>query len=278
LGVVADASREGRARLVARAPCHGFRCALLFVVCVLCALLPARAAAQDGQTQEPPQPLPGEELVVYLMTIGPGSAIWESFGHNAIWVRDQARGTDIAYNYGMFDFAQPGFIPRLMRGEMRYWMEGFDGPMSARYYANANRTVILQELNLTPSERVSLRDYLEWNARPENRFYDYDPYGDNCSTRVRDALDRALGGTLRTMLEGVHTETSYRSHTQRLTAHALAAYTGLMLALGQTMDEPINAWQEGFIPMKLAEHLRTIRLGGPDGNPVPLVLAETVLY
>ena len=232
----------------------------------------------DSAGQEPRQAVPGDELVVYLMTIGPGPAIWESFGHNAIWIRDQAAGTDIAYNYGMFRFDEPGFIPRLMRGSMRYWMEGFDGPASARYYANANRTVTLQELNLTPSERAALRDFLVWNERPENRFYDYDYYRDNCSTRVRDALDRALGGTLRTMLQGVPTDATYRSHTQRLTAHALGAYTGLMLALGQPVDQPISAWEEGFIPMKLAEHLRSVQLGGPDGRSVPLVLSETVMY
>ena len=44
---------------------------------------------------------------------------------------------------------------------------------------------------------ASCSEFLEWNERPENRFYHYDYYRDNCSTRVRDALDRALGGAIR---------------------------------------------------------------------------------
>ena len=39
--------------------------------------------------------------------MGPGDQVWEKFGHNAIWIHDEKTGTDLAYNYGMFDFAQP---------------------------------------------------------------------------------------------------------------------------------------------------------------------------
>jgi hypothetical protein len=212
------------------------------------------------------------------MTIGQGDAIWEKFGHNAIWIRDRERGVDVAYNYGMFAFDEPGYLGRFLRGDMLYWMLPLDAVRSAEEYANANRSVWLQELNLTPAQRVRLRDFVEWNARPENRTYLYDYYRDNCSTRVRDAIDMALGGALRAATEDVPTGTTYRSHSLRLTASEIAAYTGLLLGLGPLVDHPLDAWEESFIPMQLREHVRRVRVTGPDGAEAPLVLSEQTLF
>ena len=78
---------------------------------------------------------------------------------------------------------------------------------------------------------------------PENRDYRYDYYRDNCSTRVRDALDRVLGGDPRADWGGP-TGTTYRSHTRRLTTEDLPLYTGLEDGLGEPVDRPIDEWEE----------------------------------
>src|SRR5690606_38018826 len=144
-----------------------FAAVTLLCASALAAAAPASVAAQGpppaGQEPAAGFSVPGEELVVYLMTIGPGDLVYESFGHNAIWIRDQATGRDVAYNYGIFDYAQPNFIGRLIRGDMLYSVEGWDGGASARQYASANRSILMQELNLTPAQRAGLRDFLEWN-------------------------------------------------------------------------------------------------------------------
>ena len=46
----------------------------------------------------------------------------------------------------------------------------------------------------TPIEKAALLEYLQWNAQDAHKYYRYDYYRDNCSTRVRDALDRVLRG------------------------------------------------------------------------------------
>lgn len=237
---------------------------------------PQRPAA-EAQEPAPEGAEPGSELTVYLMTIGQGDAVWERFGHNAIWVHDAARGTDVAYNYGIFVFS-PGFYSRFLRGDMMYRMEPTDGPASLRHYAESNRSVWLQELNLSPAQRLKLLDFLEWNARDENKFYAYDYFRDNCSTRVRDALDVALDGALREAMTGKPTETTYRSHSLRLTAPQIATSTGLLLGLGPFADRPIDAWDEGFIPMRLMDHVRDVRVERPDGTTEPLVRSERVLF
>ena len=222
---------------------------------------------------------PGSELTVYLMTIGVGDAVWQRFGHNALWIRDARANTDIAYNWGMFDFDQPNFLGRFLTGETRYWMEGFDAfALAGHYSRNENRSVWAQELNLTPAQRLAVRDFVKWNEREENRYYRYDYYRDNCSTRVRDAIDRVLGGALQRQLGARATGTTYRSHTRRLTAGDAAVYTGTQLALGRPTDRPISAWEEGFLPTRLMSHVRDVRVPGPDGGVVSLVRSERTLF
>jgi hypothetical protein len=218
------------------------------------------------------------ELTVYLMTMGPGKAVWERFGHNAIWIHDPVQGTDKAYNYGLFDLRQENFLIRFLQGRMWYWMQGFPAQSYVELYRRANRSVWVQELEIPPLARRELQEFLEWNERPENRFYHYDYYRDNCSTRVRDALDRALGGRIRQETSGLPTGRTYRFHTRRLTANDPLVYTGLLLALGQPVDRPISAWDEMFLPLAMREHLRHISVPGSDGRPTPLVRSERTLF
>jgi hypothetical protein len=210
--------------------------------------LPEGSAAEQAAELSPELQVPTGPRV-FLMTIGQGGAVWEKYGHNAIWIRDDSTGYDVAFNYGIFDAYSEDFVPRLIRGEMLYRIEAYPGTRMAEVYANENRTVWIQELNLTLGQRLELKSFLEWNTLPENKSYPYHYYRDNCSTRVRDALNRVMGGTLRQQIEAVETGTTYRWHTSRLSADGVPAYTGLMLALGQPIDQPINAWEESFIPM-----------------------------
>jgi hypothetical protein len=212
------------------------------------------------------------------MTMGPGKHVWERFGHNAIWIHDPVAGTDQAYNYGLFDFGQQNFLLRFVQGRMWYWMQGFPAQSHVEQYRRANRSVWIQELEIPPAARRELQQFLEWNERPENRFYHYDYYRDNCSTRVRDALDKALGGQIQRRTSGLPTGRTYRFHTLRLTANDPPTYTGLLLALGQAVDRPISAWEEMFLPLALREHLRNVTVPGASGGEVPLVRSEATLF
>ena len=212
------------------------------------------------------------------MTMGPGAAVWERFGHNAIWIDDPSVQPDTAYNYGLFDLRQESFLLRFIRGQMWYWMAGFPAEPHTRTYVRDNRSVWLQELTLSPRARLELREFLRWNERPENRFYHYDYYNDNCSTRVRDAIDRVIGGAIEAQTSSLPTGTTYRFHTQRLTANDPLVFTGLLLALGQQVDRPISAWEEMFLPMALRDHVRRVTVVGADGKREPLVASERTLF
>ena len=235
-------------------------------------LAPAAAASAQGGGER------GSELSVALLTMGPGQLVWERFGHNTILIRDSARGTERSYNYGIFDFAQENFLLRFIQGRMLYAMDGRNAQREVADYVRDNRSVWIQELDLTPAQRADLRDFLEWNERPENRDYRYDYYRDNCSTRVRDAIDRVIGGEISKQTGAAPAGTTYRFHTRRLTAADPLTYTGLELGLGSPVDRPITRWEEMFLPLAFREHVRTITVTGPDGTRHPLVKAEATLY
>mgnify|MGYP002624435811 FL=1 len=196
------------------------------------------AATPLAARQQGPSSAPADPLVVYLMTMGPGEAIYERFGHNAIWVRDTVAGTDRIYNFGMFDFQQENFYWNFAKGRPRYWLDTWSLEGTMRVYSATRRTVEVQELALTAAQKADLAASLAFNANPENRTYTYDYYLDNCSTRVRDALDQVLGGALRRATEGVPGEGSFRFHTQRSTTNDPWMYLGILAAMGPRADAP----------------------------------------
>ncbi len=223
-----------------------------------CAFWAAPAAGDQEPAPEDqglPEPAPGSDLRVSLITVGAGPVVYEMFGHNAIRIQDPARGLDVSYNWGMFDVAQEGFFWRFLLGDWQYWMAGLSSEGMIAHYVASDRGVVEQELDLTPDQRLALLGMAEFNARPENAWYRYQYFLDNCSTRVRDALDIVLGGRLHERFGEVPGET-FRFHTRRLTAGNPLVYVSLDFFMGGRGDRPITAWDEMFIPMMLRDFLR----------------------
>ena len=228
----------------------------------------ARAASEAG---------PGPGLEVSLLTFGPGEIYWERFGHNAIVIRDPATGEATSYNYGIFDFEEDDFFVNFLRGRMSYQIAADSPQNDIDYYASTGRSVTLQTLRFTPAQAQALKQALDTNLLPENRHYRYDYFTSNCSTKVRDALDTALGGSLRLQMTSPS-----RGFTYRLLADALTSPDPLLMGvidigLGPFADQRLSFWKDSFVPMQLMAHLRDAQVSGADGQPVPLVIDEQVL-
>ena len=243
---------------------------------LLLLLGPVGLRAQGGDEESLPGP--GESLRVSLITIGQGDVVWERFGHNAILIQDEDSGREASYNWGVFSFGQVDFVPRLIRGTMLYSMGVYDPDSSLAEYRRAGRPVWIQELALTPSQRWELLSLVEENALPENRDYRYDYYRDNCSTRVRDMLDRVLGGQLESQFSSDTTAATYRWHTRRLLRDLPQYYLGIQFVLGPTADDPITRWEEMFLPLSLMDGVREVQLPDGIGGFRSLVSGERVLF
>ncbi|MEQ1439452.1 DUF4105 domain-containing protein [Fontimonas sp. SYSU GA230001] len=214
---------------------------------------------------------------ISLLTFAPGEIYWQRFGHNAILVRDAARGAARVYNYGIFDFQQKNFFVNFARGRMLYRLDEAPLDWTLRLYAAEGRWAVEQQLALSAAQRRSLAEFLAWNARPENAEYRYDYFVANCSTKARDALDRGLDGQLRAALEPRPGTTTFRSEVLRLMRPEPLLMLGMDLGLGPRVDQPLSQWQEGFIPMRLMEALRDVQVDDGSGGLRPLVSAERQL-
>lgn len=242
-----------------------------------CLFLLLGALAWSPRAQAGIANAPGANLEVSLITYGPGDTYWERFGHDAIELRDVASGEAITFNYGVFDFDENGFLLHFARGTMHYLMDAAPSEIDQRYYMDVGRSVTRQRLAFTAAQAADLRDFLLWNLRPENVRYDYDYYANNCATRVRDALDAALGGVLKKQLEARPARMSFRQQTARLMSQQAWLMLILDLGLGPYADQPLNAWQESFLPMVLQEDIRNVSVTNADGVKQALVQGEQLL-
>ncbi|MEP7000588.1 MAG: DUF4105 domain-containing protein [bacterium] len=250
---------------------------------LLVSLLLVVASVGRVAAQSPPvyatavAPMPGSSITVTLVTLGSAKDVDERFGHNALWFHDASTMQDVAYQWGVFSFNEPGFYLRFLTGETNYWMGPEDARLFVEHYRNAGRPTTLQRLNLTPQQALALREYVRWNSLDANKFYRYDYFRDNCSTRLRDVLDRVLGGAIKRATDSVVTTFSYRSESVRLTNGDAPIQTGIDIALGRPADRPLTKWQSFFIPMRLRDAVRDIRVPGPGGVDVPLVAQEQIV-
>ncbi|EIL99692.1 DUF4105 domain-containing protein [Rhodanobacter sp. 115] len=241
---------------------------LSLLALILLATVPAHADVTDA---------PGANLEVSLITYGPGATYWERFGHDALQLRDTVSGQSINFNYGVFDFSEKNFFLNFARGRMHYLMDAEPAGPEEAFYVQEGRSITRQRLALTPQQAAALRDFLFWNLRPENAGYNYDYYIDNCTTRVRDALNKALGGAIKAALAGHPGGMTYRQQTDRLMSAQPWLMLALDLGLGPYADQPLDAWHESFLPMELQANLRAVTTTDVHGNTRPLVEGERQL-
>ncbi|MCD9031434.1 DUF4105 domain-containing protein [Luteimonas sp. Y-2-2-4F] len=211
---------------------------------------------------------------VGVLTMQPGEIFFERFGHNAIVVDDPALPEPVSYNYGYFDLDEPGFVGNFVRGDMTYMLVALPLSQDLAYYRDVGRGVSIQWLDLDEAEAGALAAALAENARPENARYRYDYFTDNCSTRVRDALDGALGGLLHRQLQGRSRGNTYRGDAVRLASPAPWMWLGFDIGLGPLSDRPNALWEDAFVPMRLADALREVRRA--DGRPLVSAEAEVL--
>jgi hypothetical protein len=249
------------------------RRALLAALCLAGAVAWGQVPEAPWAPGGPSQP---EDLKVYLYTFGPGDEIVSWWGHIALVVEDVGRRQARLYNYGMFSFDK-AMLAKFALGRLEFWVGEAPVGWTVRAYGSDNRSVHVQELNLSPQDRQRLAQSLAINVRPENRTYLYDHYRDNCSSRPRDVIDAAVHGQLRQATSAPGRMT-LRQHTQRYTSVNPAMSVFLDFMMNDTIDKPIPQAAEAFLPDELERQLDGFRYLNQEGIRVPIVLRKASLY
>jgi hypothetical protein len=194
-----------------------------------------------------------QKPVIELVTMGIGSLIWERHGHIALCVHYDDPHDDVCYNYGVGDFHHPiGMAWGFMRGGGSFWVAKSSVADMLWIYLHNDRTIWAQPLPLTPEEKKKVIDKLEFDILEPNKYYAYDHFWDNCTTRVRDILDDATGGKLRAMQE----TTDGRTYRDLARDGFLGMRVPLIItdiAMGRVTDRIPSYWERMFLPQYLRE-------------------------
>ena len=240
---------------------NGLNCARQLLLGLI---LLAPAGLMAAELPEPgPYPLPDDlsQLHFYLITVAPGrDNVWENFGHTALRMYDESNGTDAVYNWGLFDLSGglPGFAWQFFRAPASYRL-GLHAPgREFNLYRSQQRTVWQDRINLTAAQKARLYQRLLWNAEPANRAYPYQYFTDNCTTRVRDYLNEALGGGLKARHNGM-TDTSYRHEIRHYYAPNPLVRLSLDILMNSNVERPMSEWEAMFLPLTLRQQLLATR-------------------
>lgn len=192
-----------------------------------------------------------KNYTVSLITCYPGEEIYELCGHSAIRVRGE--GIDSVWNYGIFDFEQPNFIYRFVKGETDYKGASYPFAWFMPQYVRQGRRVVEQDLNLTPQETEDLLKMLRESVLPENAVYRYNYVKDNCSIRILNLMDSASNKTV-VYPDSIRYGT-FRNEMRAYHKNYPWYQFGIDVALGSGLDYPIDSREEMFSPMDMMRNV-----------------------
>ncbi len=189
-----------------------------------------------------------DQSEISIITAGPGDVLYEAFGHSAIRVKDPTLNLDIIFNYGLFDFNQPNFYVNFVKGRLLYRL----GKQSFRRFITSydyqQRWVKDQVLNLSLVDRKKIFEYLNKNSLPENAEYLYDPYFNNCATKLRDIAKEILGNKIQFPSSFSDENFTLRQlMNQELPWNTWGSF-GINLALGNTLDKELITDNYMYLP------------------------------
>ncbi len=243
-----------------------------------CALVVSVARAQPGPDTSSPPSGNFEAPFVDLVTIGPGTKLFETFGHAALCLRhrDPARSVT-CFNFGVTDYREGlSMLWRLVRGTQEFWVETETyQQVLAAYRDTEDRDIFIQTLPLTDAQARELATSLDAALHGPGSHYSYDPLFDNCSTRIRDLVDRATGGKLAAGGDAAYPLT-FRELARRGYAGSPALLAMSDFLGSRRLDVHPTRWQAMFEPDILRAEVER-RLGAAPrqvyerrGEPIPV--------
>ena len=220
----------------------------------------------------------GENLTLKIAVMGPGDELYFWWGHVALIIEDSNTGTSRFFDYGLFSFENERFFYNFAFGRLLYCCGVTQTNRNMDFYEESNRDIILYTLNVPPENRIIVRDYAEFNVLPENRNYFYHHFKDNCSTRIRDLIDLAVGGQFKEQYGNAPGRYTFRRHVRRHTWYNSPVDWALNFWMGQVIDVPITIWEEMFLPSEVGKRIEDFWYTDANGERQKLVTSKEIIY
>lgn len=189
-------------------------------------------------------------LRISIITCSPGLELYSIFGHSAIRITDSLAETDIVYNYGTFDVSDPDFYVKFLKGKMNYFLSQQDFRNFAYSYYFDQRGVSEQELNLSCEEKHRFQQFIFHNLEGNNVFYKYDFFYDNCTTRLRDLVEKLTNKSYSNGKIPQASHLSFRSalHYYLDKGNMPWSKLGIDILLGLSSDKEMTTREAMFLP------------------------------
>lgn len=210
-----------------------------------------------------------ENAKISLLTCGSGDEAYSTFGHTAIRVKDANQDLDYAFHYGLFDFNDPNFYSKFLRGKLMYSMGAQRISSFKRQYTSQKRTVYEQELNLDQEQKEAVYNFLLENYKPENREYLYDFFFNNCSTIVTDRFGSVFSDI---QFPSEVKEVTFRQMLDEHLTKMPWTDFGIDLIIGSIADREANQSEQFFLPIYVHDYFQNTFIDGK-----PLVKDETLM-
>jgi hypothetical protein len=215
-------------------------------------------------------------LRISLLTCTPGEELYSTFGHSAYRVIDSSkafndRWRDAVYNYGTFNFDDDGFYLKFVQGKLLYYVSAEYFGDFKELYQSTNRGITEQVLNLTAAEKITIQHFLNNNLKDENKYYKYDFFFDNCTTRLRDILKKQHDSAfcqVAVMPAGSRFRQAIHQYLDK--NNQVWSKLGIDILLGQPCDGIMTAENMQFLPDNLMKSL--------DSSSHSMVLSSQNLY
>jgi len=201
-------------------------------------LLPILASAQSLS----------EEAKITILTCGPAQPMYATFGHIALWVSDPASHIDEVYNFGTFDSGTSNFYIKFLGGSLQYALSVTNLKSFLREYKNEGRWVKGQDLILSNEQMNAFYNSLQKANQPENRYYRYDFFRDNCSTKIIELILGHCGNVAAIDSLNKPANMSYRKGLKHYLVRRPWMQFGINLLLGPFADQEISRKQSCFMP------------------------------
>jgi hypothetical protein len=197
----------------------------------------------------------GSDTSIYLITCSPGVATYSIYGHSALRVVIPHLQSDQVFNWGIFDFSTPNFAWKFAKGKLTYKLGAYSYDRFIREYFMENRSVISQRINLESSEKRKLLELIEINLLPENRLYRYDFFYDDCSTRIRDLIEKVVGSMLIYPPDETNRIPTFREKVGEYQKDYPWLKMGVDLIMGTPGDKKADFRNRMFLPIDLQRNL-----------------------